>query len=154
MYIVKKGKSDKLYALKAIKKQKILGTNIMRYIQTEKEVLSLINHPFIVHLHFAFQTETHLFLVMDYCEGGDLGKFLEKKKKFDENTVRNYAAEILLALEALHQEKIIYRDMKPDNIVLDRDGHALLTDFGLSKKTISIDDINKSFCGTPAYLPL
>lgn len=80
---MKKGKSDKLYALKAIKKQKILGTNIMRYIQTEKEVLSLIKHPFIVKLHYAFQTEAYLFLVMDYCEGGDLGKYLEKNKNFD-----------------------------------------------------------------------
>jgi len=91
---------------------------------------------------------------MDYCEGGDLGKYLERSKNFDEQTVKHYAAEILLALEALHKEKIIYRDLKPDNIVLDAEGHALLTDFGLSKKTTSIDDINKSFCGTPAYLPL
>lgn len=105
-------------------------------------------------LHYAFQTEAYLFLVMDYCEGGDLGKYLEKNKNFDEKSVKNYGAEILLALEALHKEKIIYRDLKPDNIVLDQDGHALLTDFGLSKKTNSIDDINKSFCGTPAYLPL
>lgn len=66
-------------------------------------MLSLIRHPFIVQLHYAFQTEAHLFLVMEYCEGGDLGKFLEKKKKFDEVTVKYYAAEILLALEALHR---------------------------------------------------
>lgn len=103
VYIVKKGKSDKLYALKAIKKVKILGTNIMRYIKTEKEVLSLIKHPFIVKLHYAFQTEAYLFLVMDYCEGGDLGKYLERNKSFDENSVKLYAAEILLALEALHK---------------------------------------------------
>lgn len=83
-----------------------------------------------------------------------MGKYLERSKNFDEQTVKHYAAEILLALEALHKEKIIYRDLKPDNIVLDAEGHALLTDFGLSKKTTSIDDINKSFCGTPAYLPL
>jgi serine/threonine protein kinase len=103
VYIVKKGKSEKLYALKAIKKQKVLGSNIMRYIQTEKDVLSLIRHPFIVRLHYAFQTEAYLFLVMDYCEGGDLGKSLEKNKRFDETTVKHYAAEILLALEALHK---------------------------------------------------
>jgi serine/threonine protein kinase len=68
--------------------------------------------------------------------------------------VRNYACEILLGLEALHKYNIIFRDLKPDNIVLDRDGHALITDFGLSKKTDDIDSMNKSFCGTPAYLPL
>jgi serine/threonine protein kinase len=68
--------------------------------------------------------------------------------------VKKYAAEILLGVEALHKEKIIYRDLKPENIVLDKSGHAMLTDFGLSKKTNDLDDINKSFCGTPAYLPL
>lgn len=68
--------------------------------------------------------------------------------------MKKYAAEILLGVEALHKEKIIYRDLKPENIVLDKSGHAMLTDFGLSKKTNDLDDINKSFCGTPAYLPL
>ena len=68
--------------------------------------------------------------------------------------MKKYAVEILLGVEALHKEKIIYRDLKPENIVLDKNGHAMLTDFGLSKKTNDLDDINKSFCGTPAYLPL
>lgn len=68
--------------------------------------------------------------------------------------MRNYACEILLGIEALHKNNILYRDLKPENIVLDKDGHALITDFGLSKKTENLDDINRSFCGTPAYLPL
>lgn len=113
VYIVKREKSEKLYALKAIKKERVFGTSLYRYIQTEKDILSLINHPFIVRLHFAFQTESHLFLVMEYCPGGDLSKMLEKKKKFEEATVRKYACEILLGLEALHMNKIIYRDLKP-----------------------------------------
>lgn len=152
--MVKKNKSEKLYALKAIRKERVFGTSLYRYIQTEKEVLSLINHPFIVRLHFAFQTEAYLFLVMDYCEGGDLSKVLSKKKRFEEKVVKLYANEILLAMEVLHANKIIYRDLKPENIVLDRDGHVLLTDFGLSKKTADIHDMTQSFCGTPAYLPL
>lgn len=73
---MKKLKSEKLYALKAIRKEKIFGTNLYRYIQTEKDILSLISHPFIVRLFFAFQSETYLFLVMEFCEGGDLGKLL------------------------------------------------------------------------------
>lgn len=85
-------------ALKAIRKERVFGTNLYRYIQTEKEILSLLNHPFIVKLRYAFQTETYLFLVMDYCEGGDLSKLLEKRKKFDEKYVRNYACEILLGI--------------------------------------------------------
>lgn len=92
VYVVKKGKSDKLYALKAISRSKLTGTNLIKYIKTEKEVLSLISHPFIVGLHFSFQTSAHLFLVMDYCEGGDLGRLLEKHRKFDERTCKYYAA--------------------------------------------------------------
>jgi len=76
VYLVRKGTIEKLYALKAIRKERVFGTSLYRYIQTEKDILSLINHPFIVKLRYAFQTETHLFLVMDYCEGGDLSKLL------------------------------------------------------------------------------
>jgi serine/threonine protein kinase len=82
VYLVKKTNLDKLFALKAIRKERVFGTSLYRYIQTEKDILSLINHPFIVKLRFAFQTETYLFLVMDFCEGGDLSKLLEKRKKF------------------------------------------------------------------------
>ena len=82
VYLVKKDGKDKFYALKAIRKERVFGTNLYRYIQTEKEILSLLNHPFIVKLRYAFQTETYLFLVMDFCEGGDLSKLLEKRKKF------------------------------------------------------------------------
>lgn len=82
VYLVKKEGKDKWFALKAIRKERVFGTNLYRYIQTEKDILSLISHPFIVKLRYAFQTETFLFLVMDFCEGGDLSKLLEKRKKF------------------------------------------------------------------------
>ena len=83
VYLVKKDGKDKFYALKAIRKERVFGTSLYRYIQTEKEILSLIRHPFIVKLRFAFQTEVYLFLAMDFCEGGDLSKLLEKRKKFE-----------------------------------------------------------------------
>jgi serine/threonine protein kinase len=98
VYLVRREKQDQFYALKAIRKERVYGTNLYRYIQTEKDILSLLNHPFIVRLRYAFQTETYLFLVMDYCEGGDLSRLLEKRKKFSEPQVRNYASEILLGL--------------------------------------------------------
>lgn len=100
----------------------------------------------MVKLNFAFQNETKLFLVMDYCSGGDLGKLLSKKKKFPEDLARLYISEILLALEALHRSMIIFRDLKPDNVVLDEEGHALLTDFGLSKQGME-NNLTQSFCG-------
>ena len=120
---------------------------------TEKNVLCSINHPFIVRLHFAFQTGENLFMVMDFCPGGDLGYYLQREGKFTEERMRIYAAEVILALAELHKRDIIYRDLKPDNILLDIEGHVMLTDFGLSKEEVSDQFIGaKSFCGSVAYL--
>ena len=108
----------------------------MKYAMAERNVLSIANHPFIVKLNYAFQTSDKLFLILDYCDGGDLSYHLQKQKKFSEEKVKFYMSEILLAIEHLHKHDIIYRDLKPENIVLDYEGHALLTDFGLSKEGI------------------
>ena len=124
----------------------------MKYAITERNVLSFCNHPFIVRLHAAFQTHDSLFLVLTYCPGLDLSKYLSKEKRFPESKARFFASEILLALEHLHKKDIIYRDLKPDNIVLDSEGHALLTDFGLSREGVYDQCIAKSFCGSVAYL--
>lgn len=93
-------------------------------------------------------------MILDYCPGGDLARVLsrEPKKRFTEDRARIYTAEILLAIQYLHKRDIIFRDLKPDNVVIDADGHALLTDFGLSKEGV-LDNISaKSFCGSVAYL--
>lgn len=128
----------------------------MKYAKTERNVMSLMNHPFIVNLNSAFQTGNKLFLILDYCAGGDLGKqkritlaqILKQKRRFPEDVARIYLCEVLLALEKLHSKDIIFRDLKPDNIVISSEGHALLTDFGLSKE--GVNDFNngaQSFCG-------
>mmetsp|Transcript_18123 Transcript_18123/g.2956 ORF Transcript_18123/g.2956 Transcript_18123/m.2956 type:complete len:189 (+) Transcript_18123:243-809(+) len=119
---------------------------------TERNVLSNLRHPFIVGLNYAFQTPEKLFMILDYCSGGDLGKVLKKYKKFTEQRAKYYLCEILLALEELHRRNIIFRDLKPDNIVLDSRGHALLTDFGLSKEGVCDNYMARSFCGSVAYL--
>jgi serine/threonine protein kinase len=108
----------------------------VKYAITERNVLSYTKHPFIVGLNFAFQTRDKLFLILDYCPGGDLGKLLSNEKRLSEARARVYLAEILLALEDLHKRDIIFRDLKPDNVVLDKEGHVLLTDFGLSKEGV------------------
>eukprot|EP01015_Nassula_variabilis_P031163 TRINITY_DN6997_c0_g1_i1.p1 TRINITY_DN6997_c0_g1~~TRINITY_DN6997_c0_g1_i1.p1 ORF type:complete len:255 (+),score=46.12 TRINITY_DN6997_c0_g1_i1:68-832(+) len=94
-----------------------------------------------------------LFLLLDYCPGGDLSELLQKKKKLSEEEAKIYVAEVLLGLEHLHQKDIIFRDLKPENVVLDKDGHAHLTDFGLSKEGI-MEQVKgtQSFCGSVAYL--
>jgi len=114
---------------------------------TERNVLSVTNHPFIVKLNYSFQTNDKLFLILDYCPGGDLAEHLSNEKRFSEERAKIYLCEIILALEDLHKRDIIFRDLKPDNVVLDYEGHAMLTDFGLSKEGVYDNKGAKSFCG-------
>lgn len=166
--MVAKKNTGRLYALKVLHKSKIIGNNLVKYALTERNVLSLTNHPFIVKLTYAFQTDEELFLIMEYCPGGDLSHYIKKEKKycfiitivkalffqrFSEEKTKIYLAEIILALEDLHKRDIIFRDLKPDNIVIDEDGHAMLTDFGLSKEgVLDPSEGARSFCGSFAYL--
>lgn len=152
VYLVQKKDTGQYYAMKVLPKDKIIGQNLIKYAFAEKNVLSSLNHPFIVKLHCSFQTKRRLFLVLDYCPGGDLGKMLQKENKFSEARARIYLCEILLAIEELHNHEVIYRDLKPDNVVIDSEGHALLTDFGLSKEGVKETDYATSFCGSVAYL--
>lgn len=152
VYLVEHKKNQELYAMKILMKSKIMGQNLVKYAMTERNVLSYIKHPFIVGLKFAFQTSSKLFLILDYCPGGSMSAMISREKRFSENRARIYLSEILLAIEELHRRDIIYRDLKPDNIVLDEEGHALLTDFGLSKEGIMDNHSAHSFCGSVAYL--
>ena len=154
VYMVKKKDDFKgtNYALKVLEKDKVFAQNLIRYAKTERNVLSLAKHQFIVGLNFAFQSQSRLYLIMDYCPGGDMGQALAKHRRFDIELARVYAAEIVLAIEYLHKNEIIFRDLKPDNVVFDEDGHALLTDFGLSKTGMGATTVSTSFCGSVAYL--
>jgi len=147
----KNDESKKLYAMKVLSKDKVMSKNLKRYALTERNVMSVINHPFMVKLNYAFQTPAKLFLVMDYYPGGDLGKLVSKKRAIPEDEARKYISELILAFEALHKNMIVFRDLKPDNVVLDSEGHSRLTDFGLSKEGI-YNNTTGSFCGSVAYL--
>lgn len=143
--------AGKFYAMKVLNKDKVFSQNLIKYAKSERNILSIMNHPFIVRLNYAFQNQNKLFLILDYCPGGDLGKMLTKKRRLPEEIVRIYVSEIVLGIEALHSKNIIFRDLKPDNVVMDKDGHALLTDFGLSRQGVD-QNFAKSFCGSVAYL--
>ncbi len=110
-----------------------------------------VKHPFIIELHYAFQTPERLYFILDYLNGGDLFYHLRKKSRLTEREVKVYAAEIILAIEYLHEKGFIYRDLKPENILLDSEGHIKLADFGLTKY-IGEEKLAYSFCGTPQYL--
>lgn len=152
VFLVKKRDTGKKYAMKVLQKQKIVGQKLIKYAMVERNVLSYMKHPFIVGLNYAFQSPIKLYLVLDYCPGGNLTSYIQKYKRFPESTAKFFLSEIILAIEALHRYNILYRDLKPDNIVIDEDGHALLTDFGLSKEGINDNTSAKSFCGSVAYL--
>ena len=152
VYLVQKINTQEKFAMKVLRKERIMGQNLLKYAIAERNVLSLSNHPFIVKLNFAFQTSSKLFLILEYCPNGDLAKHLLFEKRFSEERAKFYICEVLLALENLHQRDIIFRDLKPDNVVLDEEGHAKLTDFGLSKEGVTKDQYAKSFCGSIAYL--
>ncbi|CAD8166532.1 unnamed protein product [Paramecium pentaurelia] len=150
VYLVQKKGNTNYYAMKILIKRKLQAAGIVKYIQTERKILTYVTSPFIVKLHYAFQTENKLYMILDYCPGGDLEQLMNERGKLPEKATKAYACEILLALETLHQNCIVYRDLKPSNVVIDKDGHALLTDFGLSKELNA--QRATSFCGSYAYL--
>lgn len=128
--------------MKVLNKKQIFGQGLVRYAKTERDVLTITKHPFSIGLKYAFQTPEKLFMLLDYAPGGNMTRILHKDKRFDEPRARNYLCEIILAIEDLHKRNIIFRDLKPDNIVFDSDGHAMITDFGLSK--IGINDSHQA----------
>ncbi|XP_063534484.1 ribosomal protein S6 kinase alpha-3 isoform X1 [Cydia strobilella] len=142
--------SGTLYAMKVLKKATLKVRDRER-TKMERNILVDMGHPFIVKLHYAFQTAGKLYLILDFLRGGDLFSRLSKEVMFTEEDVKFYLAELALALEHVHKLGIIYRDLKPENILLDADGHIALTDFGLSKLPPSSDKAY-SFCGTVEYM--
>ncbi|XP_042398230.1 phototropin-1A-like [Zingiber officinale] len=122
------------YAMKAMDKNVMLNRNKVHRASAEREILDMLDHPFLPTLYTSFQTKTHICLITDYCPGGELFLLLDRQpeKVLKEDAVRFYAAEVVVALEYLHCQGIIYRDLKPENILLQRDGHISLTDFDLS----------------------
>ncbi|XP_066953718.1 ribosomal protein S6 kinase alpha-2 isoform X2 [Macrobrachium rosenbergii] len=139
-----------LYAMKVLKKATLKVRDRVR-TKMERDILADVNHPFVVKLHYAFQTEGKLYLILDFLRGGDLFTRLSKEIMFTEEDVKFYLAELALALDHLHSLGIIYRDLKPENILLDADGNISLTDFGLCKEALD-DQKAYSFCGTVEYM--
>lgn len=153
VFLVREKQTNEMFALKVLKKDNIIKRNQVEHTKTERSVLGYVKHPFIVGLNMAFQSKDKLYFVLDYCAGGELFFHLGKVGKFSEQRACFYAAEITLAIDYVHDLDIVYRDLKPENVLLDSRGHVRLTDFGLSKEGISNSSSGaNSFCGTPEYL--
>uniref|UniRef100_A0A4W5LXY3 Ribosomal protein S6 kinase n=1 Tax=Hucho hucho TaxID=62062 RepID=A0A4W5LXY3_9TELE len=142
---------NELYAMKVLRKATLKVRDRVR-TKMERDILADVNHPFVVKLHYAFQTEGKLYLILDFLRGGDLFTRLSKEVMFTEDDVKFYLAELALGLDHLHSLGIIYRDLKPENILLDEEGHIKLTDFGLCKEAVDQEKKAYSFCGTVEYM--
>ena len=139
--------------MKIMHKEKIKKQNRVKQVMVERNLLLKIDrHPFIVRIEDAFQTQHYLHLVLEFCPGGELFFHLLKKRRFSETNARLIIAEIILALEHLHSQDIVYRDLKPENVLVDLDGHIKLTDFGLCRANFTKQDLSQSLCGSPEYM--
>lgn len=141
--------SPKFYALKILSKFDIVRLRQCDHYRNEKCLLALCKkHPFIVNLIYTTNIDNYFMMLMEYIPGGELFSWIKKYKSFDLDTVRFYGSQICLTLEFLHSKGIIYRDLKPENLLLNGDGYIKFTDFGFSKQT----DKSFTFCGTPEYM--
>jgi serum/glucocorticoid-regulated kinase 2 len=152
VFLVKDKETGEYYALKILKKENVEKRKQEDKVLVERNILVDINHPFVIHFHGSFQTLKKLYFVLEYCPGGELFNLISKRKRFSEDQARFYAAQMVLALEHLHSKNIIYRDLKPENVLIDRKGYIRITDFGLSRIDTSNSNDAKSICGTPEYL--
>uniref|UniRef100_A0A060T3U1 Serine/threonine-protein kinase SCH9 n=1 Tax=Blastobotrys adeninivorans TaxID=409370 RepID=A0A060T3U1_BLAAD len=154
VYQVRKKDSQRIYAMKVLSKRAIVQKKEIAHTIGERDILvrtTAAESAFIVGLKFSFQTPADLYLVTDYMSGGELFWHLQKEGRFKEDRAKFYIAELILALESLHDHDIVYRDLKPENVLLDANGHVALCDFGLSKANPT-DGKTNTFCGTTEYL--
>ncbi|KAG2180623.1 hypothetical protein INT44_003630 [Umbelopsis vinacea] len=152
VYVVRKKDTNRIYAMKVIRKALIISRSEVTHTLAEKTVLAKIRNPFIVPLKFAFQSPDKLYLVLAFVNGGELFHHLQVEGRFNEDRARFYTAELLCALECLHGFDVVYRDLKPENILIDYNGHIALCDFGLCKLNMTETETTNTFCGTPEYL--
>lgn len=153
--LVKQRATGKLYAQKQFKKASlVVHKKLVEQTKTERQVLESVNrHPFVVKLFYAFQDHEKLYLILEYGQGGELFTHLNTEKMFSENVAAFYMGEMLLAIAHLHNNLgVVYRDLKPENCLLDADGHLLLTDFGLSKVSAEPTESCNSILGTVEYM--
>ena len=149
--LVQYKKTKELYAMKSLKKDVLLDQDQVESTIVEKKILEKLDYPFLVGMVFCFQTEERIYFIMPFVRGGELFQQLRKLRFFPEEKVRFYSAIIGLSLEYLHTHGIVYRDIKPENILIDADGYLRLVDFGMAK-VLQGDEKATSFCGTPEYL--
>ena len=149
--LVKLKSNNSYYAMKILNKNQLRLSKQEMHTKNERDLMVKISSPFIVSIKFAFQDEINLYLVSEFMQGGELFFHLRKNKYFEEDRVKFYAMELVLAISHIHENNAVYRDLKPENILLDKNGHIKLTDFGLAKM-VKDNDKAYTICGTVQYI--
>lgn len=137
------------FAMKVLRKSEIVRLKQVEHINSERAILERIRHPFIVELYSTYQDNLNVYMLLSYVPGGELFSHLRRAGRFSADVTRFYLASIILAIENLHSRNIIYRDLKPENLLLDRAGYLRIADFGFAK---IVEDRTFTLCGTPEYL--
>ena len=151
VYLAELKQTKVLYAIKSIRKDVLLEYDQVNNTKLEKDILFSCDHPFLVGMDYLFQSQLRLYFIMPFVKGGELYKVFQKQKRFTEEIVKFYAAQIAMAIGYLHQQGIAHRDLKLENILIDSDGYLKIIDYGLAKM-IGQEELSMSFCGTPEYL--
>ncbi|KAJ3026221.1 camp-dependent protein kinase catalytic subunit, partial [Rhizophlyctis rosea] len=149
VHLVRLKSTGSYYAMKVLKKSEIVRMKQVEHTVNEKAILEVLDFPFLVNMLGTFQDSQNVYFVMEYVQGGELFSYLRRCGRFPNHVARFYAAEVVMAFEYLHNKDIIYRDLKPENLLINARGHIKITDFGFAKH---VPDVTWTLCGTPDYL--